>query len=70
VVQNVERVAGEVDEIVPEPLGGAHRDPAAMGESLRQALAKHLADIEGLPVAELLERRRARIRRFGVYGQA
>ncbi|MGA0027400.1 MAG: acetyl-CoA carboxylase carboxyltransferase subunit alpha [Steroidobacteraceae bacterium] len=59
-----------VDEIVSEPLGGAHRDPAAMGESLRQALAKHLADIEGLPVAELLERRRARIRRFGVYGQA
>ncbi len=59
-----------VDEIVPEPLGGAHRDPAAMGEALRQALGRQLADIESLPVAELLERRRARIRRFGVYGQS
>jgi acetyl-CoA carboxylase carboxyl transferase subunit alpha len=59
-----------VDEIVPEPLGGAHRDPAGMGEGLRQALARHLAELEGLPVAELLERRQARIRRFGVYGQS
>ena len=59
-----------VDEIVREPLGGAHRDPAAMAESLRVALARHLDEIAGLPADDLLERRRLRLRGFGVFGEA
>jgi len=59
-----------VEEVVREPLGGAHRDPQATAESLRTALIAHLAEIDALPVGELLERRHARLRAFGVYGQA
>jgi acetyl-CoA carboxylase carboxyl transferase subunit alpha len=59
-----------VDEILREPLGGAHRDPQAMAESLKVSLARHLAEVEALPPGELLERRRARLRGFGVFGEA
>ena len=59
-----------VDEIVREPLGGAHRDPQATAENLKAALARHLAEIDSLPPGELLEKRRARLRGFGVYGEA
>ena len=58
-----------VDEVIREPLGGAHRDPQAMAESLKGALIRHLAEIGPLPPAQLLERRRARLRGFGVYGE-
>ncbi len=59
-----------VDEVVREPLGGAHRDAQSMAEALKTALSHHLAEVEALPVGELLERRHARLRAFGVYGQA
>jgi acetyl-CoA carboxylase carboxyl transferase subunit alpha len=59
-----------VDEILREPLGGAHRDPQAMAESLKVSHARHLAEGEAQPPGELLERRRARLRGFGVFGEA
>jgi len=59
-----------VDEVVREPLGGAHRDPQAMAESLKVALSRHLAEVSALPQGELLEKRRARLRSFGVFGEA
>jgi acetyl-CoA carboxylase carboxyl transferase subunit alpha len=57
-----------VDEVIPEPLGGAHREPQAMAESLRSALARQLAALMALPAAELLSARQRRLRGFGVYG--
>jgi acetyl-CoA carboxylase carboxyl transferase subunit alpha len=59
-----------IDEIVREPLGGAHRDPQVTADNLKAALVRHLAEVEALPPGELLEKRRARIRRFGVFGEA
>jgi len=59
-----------VDEIIREPLGGAHRDPQAVAESLKAALVRHLGEVDALPPGELLEKRRARIRHFGVFGEA
>ena len=59
-----------VDEIIREPLGGAHRDPQTTAESLKTALSRHLAEVDALPPGELLEKRRARIRHFGVFGEA
>jgi acetyl-CoA carboxylase carboxyl transferase subunit alpha len=59
-----------IDEIVREPLGGAHRDPQTTAENLKTSLGRHLAEVEALPPGELLEKRRARIRRFGVFGEA
>ncbi|NNE62039.1 MAG: acetyl-CoA carboxylase carboxyltransferase subunit alpha [Woeseia sp.] len=56
---------GLVDEVLPEPLGAAHRDPDAMAEVIRNALIKHLDDIESLDKEALLQRRRDRIANFG-----
>ncbi len=57
-----------VDEVIPEPLGGAHREPAAMAEALRGALTRHVTELAELPVDELVRRRHARLRGFGVFG--
>jgi len=59
-----------VDEVLPEPLGGAHRDPAAMAESIRNALIRHLDELGKLDVDELLERRRHRLASFGDFKEA
>jgi acetyl-CoA carboxylase carboxyl transferase subunit alpha len=48
---------GIVDEIIPEPLGGAHRDPAAAAESVKAVIARSLADLEKVPLETLLETR-------------
>jgi acetyl-CoA carboxylase carboxyl transferase subunit alpha len=58
---------GLVDEVLGEPLGGAHRDPAAMSAQLREALLRHLQQLAGLDRQVLLEQRLARIAAFGVY---
>ncbi len=58
-----------VDEVIREPLGGAHREPQATAEMLKAALVQNLSEVDALPVGELLERRHARLRAFGVYGQ-
>src|SRR6516164_5600914 len=54
-----------IDEIVPEPLGGAHVDPDAMAENLKRHLLKHLKEILPLPVPERLKRRYEKYRAQG-----
>jgi acetyl-CoA carboxylase carboxyl transferase subunit alpha len=54
-----------VDEIVPEPLGGAHNNPAATGETLKAHLLKHLNELLALPVAERLKKRYEKYRAHG-----
>ena len=56
-----------IDLVVPEPLGGAHRDPVAMAASLKQVLIEALAEFKGVPPAEIVRRRRERIARVGAY---
>ena len=58
---------GLVDEVVPEPLGSAHRDPEAMFQTLQNALVSHLRELEALDVNELLRRRSARLDSFGQF---
>ena len=58
---------GVVDAIVPEPEGGAHTDPAAAAELLRESVGEALQDLAGVPGEELRRRRRARFRSLGVY---
>jgi acetyl-CoA carboxylase carboxyl transferase subunit alpha len=48
---------GLVDEIVPEPPGGAHADPGAAVEALGVALERHLAELTGMPTDVLVARR-------------
>jgi len=56
---------GVVDEIIPEPTGGAHRNPEETAEILRTALVRILDELTGVPLDELLERRYQRFRRLG-----
>src|SRR5689334_3831832 len=56
---------GLVDEVVPEPLGGAHTDPDEAAKSLRMVLLKHLNELLALPVAERLKRRYEKFRAYG-----
>ncbi len=58
---------GLVDEVLPEPLGGAHRDAAVMSGQLRDALTRHLQQLQVQDRQALLEQRLARIAAFGVY---
>ena len=50
---------------MPEPLGGAHNDPAAAGENLKTHLLKHLEELLALPVAERLKKRYEKFRAHG-----
>ncbi|HTH47495.1 MAG TPA: acetyl-CoA carboxylase carboxyltransferase subunit alpha [Candidatus Limnocylindria bacterium] len=56
---------GLVDEVVPEPLGGAHNDYAAAAASLKKALLRNLAEIQALPTAQRLKGRYDKFRAFG-----
>lgn len=57
---------GIVDEVIKEPLGGAHRDPAFTAEAVRQQLAGQLDVLRGLDTDTLLERRYSRLMSYGV----
>jgi len=61
---------GLVDEILKEPLGGAHRDPATMAEDLKAAILRHLHEVEQLTEEQLLETRYQRLRAHGVFRAA
>lgn len=56
---------GLIDEIIPEPLGGAHRDPGTAAEHLRAALSAALGELRSRTVDELLETRYERLMRVG-----
>lgn len=59
---------GIIDEIVPEPLGGAHRDPQKMAETLKQTLIKHLRALKAQDKQKLLELRYQKFRSIGRLG--
>jgi len=58
---------GIVDEVIPEPRGGAHLDPEITFAAVRDALRRHLSAVEGSPTSVLLDRRYAKYRRIGHY---
>ncbi len=57
---------GVIDSVVPEPLGGAHRDPHTAAHNLEQFIAKTLRDLKRTKIGNLLERRYERFRSQGV----
>jgi acetyl-CoA carboxylase carboxyl transferase subunit alpha len=66
-----ERLAklGIVDEVLKEPLGGAHRDPQFMADALKSALSRHLADLEKHSPDEIVKMRLQKMRGFGVFSE-
>jgi len=59
--------AGLVDEIVPEPPGGAHRNPDGMAAGLKKCLLKNLQELKKLPADVLLQKRYDKFRAMGVF---
>ncbi len=57
---------GVVDRIIPEPLGGAHRDHKAAADAVRVAMVETLTPLRSLSVKELLDHRYAKFRDIGV----
>jgi acetyl-CoA carboxylase carboxyl transferase subunit alpha len=56
-----------VDDVVPEPLGGAHRDPVTMAASLKQTLVQTLGALQNVPIESLLLQRRKRLAGYGIF---
>jgi len=54
-----------IDEVIEEPLGGAHRDAKEMSQTLKNTLAKALSELEQSSVADMLEQRYARLMSYG-----
>jgi len=58
-----------IDDIIPEPLGAAHRDPRAMANTLKSYLLRHLRELRGMAPESLLEHRYEKFRRMGVFDE-
>ncbi|AWF80465.1 acetyl-CoA carboxylase carboxyl transferase subunit alpha [Microbulbifer sp. A4B17] len=65
VTSSVLEELGIVDETIPEPLGGAHRDPDAIANSLKDRLSEQLDQLSSIPIDELLEKRYQRLMSYG-----
>ncbi len=61
---------GLIDEVITEPLGGAHRDPDAMAETIKNTLLEKFAELETVPKEELVTNRRKRISGYGMYKES
>jgi acetyl-CoA carboxylase carboxyl transferase subunit alpha len=59
------KTLGLIDRLVPEPLGGAHRDPQATATSLKKALAEALREVHDKKPRELVEQRLERLMSYG-----
>ncbi len=58
---------GLISGVIPEPLGGAHRDVSAMAKSIKAQLKSTLAELQALDEQEMLDQRYQRIRDFGFF---
>ena len=65
VTSTVLKELGIVDETIPEPLGGAHRDLEGMAVTLKDTLSRQLDQLAGIPLDELLARRFDRLMSYG-----
>ncbi len=58
-----------IDEIIEEPLGGAHRNQKEMAGRLGRILIRHLSELKNIPIAELIQKRYERFRNIGVFSE-
>ncbi len=56
---------GVIDEVLAEPLGGAHRNGKEMARTFSESLARHLKGLQGIPMEDLLQKRYEKYRRMG-----
>lgn len=60
---------GITDEVIPEPPGGAHRDPVGAASAVKLAVHNNLAALTQIPIQELIDLRYAKYRKMGVYAE-
>jgi acetyl-CoA carboxylase carboxyl transferase subunit alpha len=60
---------GVIDDVIREPLGGAHRDVPIAARRVKTAIRKHLKELIEIDAAFLVEQRCERYRKIGVYGE-
>ena len=56
-----------IDDIVPEPLGGAHQNQGMAIETLRDVVSSHLDELTKVPIDQLLQQRYEKFRRVGEF---
>ncbi len=59
---------GVIDEVIPEPLGGAHREPKAVSDRVAKAFTNHLSQLDELSTDRLLTQREQKYRKMGAVG--
>jgi acetyl-CoA carboxylase carboxyl transferase subunit alpha len=64
------KTLGLVDKVVPEPLGGAHRDPQAAAQALKKALAEAFKELRNTKPKQLVEERLERLMSYGKFKEA
>jgi len=60
---------GIVDEVIPEPPGGAHKAPEKVAKNLRDTILKHIKELSSLPTDQLLEQRYNKFRVIGEFSE-
>lgn len=61
---------GVIDEVIKEPLGGAHRDPEQAAKNIKAVIKKYLAELKNIPKEKLIEQRYEKFRKMGVFSEA
>jgi acetyl-CoA carboxylase carboxyl transferase subunit alpha len=61
------KALGLVDKVINEPLGGAHREPVAMAQTLKKALADSLKSLQDKSPEKLIQERQKRMLEYGKY---
>jgi acetyl-CoA carboxylase carboxyl transferase subunit alpha len=56
-----------IDEVIPEPVGGAHRDYHGAAATLKKAIVRHLTELQTVPEERLVSERYQKFRRMGTF---
>lgn len=60
---------GVADGVIPEPMGGAQKDPAKMIHTVKQQVLESLSELQGLSISDLLQKRYDKYRQIGTYAE-
>ena len=58
-----------IDKVIPEPLGGAHRNFVEIMQNVKETITEQLRQAQDLPMSDLLTRRFDRIMAYGTYAE-
>ena len=58
-----------IDEIIPEPIGGAHRDHIQTASNVKKAISKNLKELKGMTSDRIFEQRYEKFRNIGVFAE-